>query len=102
MGEALKPVMQFPLVMNRERGTQLNAVCMGADFGHAIVLSGVTCFTCVTAFAVHNAPGLKAQTMDKHLRRIPMWLTMDLTIIAVSAILIAVGVWIGFEGPSLP
>jgi hypothetical protein len=40
--------------------------------------------------------------MDKHLRRIPMWLTMDLTIIAVSAILIAVGVWIGFEGPSLP
>jgi hypothetical protein len=49
MGEALKPVMQFPLVRNRERGTQLNAVCMGADFGHAIVLSGVTCFTRVTA-----------------------------------------------------
>jgi len=40
--------------------------------------------------------------MDMQSRRIPTWLTVDLTIIAVSMIMIAAGVWIGFEGPSLP
>jgi hypothetical protein len=35
-------------------------------------------------------------------QRVPTWLTVDVTVIAVSMIIIAVGVWIGFEGPSLP
>jgi len=41
--------------------------------------------------------------MDKQRQRIPTWLTVDVTVIAVSLIIIAVGVWIiGFEGFALP
>jgi len=40
--------------------------------------------------------------MDEHPRHIPTWLAIDLSIIALSAVLIAVGIMIGFEGISLP
>jgi hypothetical protein len=33
---------------------------------------------------------------------IPTWLSIELAILAVSVIIIAAGVWIGFEGPPLP
>jgi hypothetical protein len=59
----------------------------------------VTCFTGFVTIAVHNVPGGKgAMTMDWQSRRIPTWLTVDLTIIAASIIMIAAAVWIGFEG----
>jgi hypothetical protein len=38
--------------------------------------------------------------MDKQPKRIPTRLSIDLTILAASAILIVVGVWIGVQGPS--
>jgi hypothetical protein len=64
---------------------------------------GLNCITTACAATSHNAPGLKALgTMDKQPQRIPTWLSIDLTIIAVSVIIIAVGVWIGFEGPPFP
>ena len=40
--------------------------------------------------------------MDKQPQRIPTWLSIDLAILAVSVIIIAAGVWIGFEGPPRP
>jgi thiamine transporter ThiT len=36
--------------------------------------------------------------MKKQLRRIPKWLSVDLTLIAVSVIILAAGVWIGLAG----
>jgi hypothetical protein len=38
----------------------------------------------------------------KHPRHIPIWLAIDLSILALSVILIAVGIVIGFEGIPLP
>ena len=38
--------------------------------------------------------------MGKQLKRMPRWLSVDLTIFAVSAIIIAFGVWMGFEAVS--
>jgi hypothetical protein len=35
--------------------------------------------------------------MGKQLKRMPRWLSVDLTILAVSLIIIAVGVWMGIE-----
>ena len=35
--------------------------------------------------------------MDKQPQRIPTWLSIDLAILAVSVIIIAFGVWMGFE-----
>jgi len=40
--------------------------------------------------------------MDKHPPNIPIWLVIDLSILALSVILIAVGIVIGFEGIPLP
>ena len=31
-------------------------------------------------------------------KRVPMWLSVDLTILAVSVIILAAVMWIGFEG----
>jgi len=36
--------------------------------------------------------------MDRRTRRIPTWLTVDMTIIAASIIIIAAAMWFGFEG----
>jgi len=44
----------------------------------------------------------KAQNNGQATMRFPTWLTVDVTVIAISMIIIAVGVWIGFEGPSFP
>jgi hypothetical protein len=33
--------------------------------------------------------------MTKPTTRVPQWLTIDLTVIAISAIIIGVGLWIG-------
>jgi len=38
-------------------------------------------------------------TMDKQLKGIPSWLSVDLTILAASVVIFATVVWIGFEGP---
>lgn len=35
-------------------------------------------------------------------RRIPTWLTTDLIIIVLGMVIIGVGIWIGFDGHSLP
>jgi hypothetical protein len=35
--------------------------------------------------------------MGKQLKRMPRWLSVDLTILAVSLIISAVGVWMGIE-----
>jgi hypothetical protein len=35
--------------------------------------------------------------MGKQLKRMPRWLSVDLTILAASVIIIAFGVWMGFE-----
>ena len=40
----------------------------------------------------------RRNTMDRRTRRIPTWLTVDMTIIAASIIIIAAAMWIGFEG----
>jgi hypothetical protein len=62
----------------------------------------VTCFTGIAIIAVHNASGsLRRKPMGKP-QRFLTWLTVDVTVIAISMIIIAVGVWIGFEGPSFP
>ena len=63
----------------------------------------MNCITIARAAPVDNVPGTqRRKTMDKQLIRMPRWLSVDLAIIAVSVILIAAGVWIGFEGPPLP
>jgi hypothetical protein len=64
------------------------------------VLTVVTRFA---AIAIHNAPGLEVQTMiERQPRRIPTWLTVDLTIIAASIIIIAAAMWVGLMGFALP
>ena len=34
--------------------------------------------------------------------RMPAWLTIDLAVIAISLIIIGIGIWIGFDGPAFP
>jgi hypothetical protein len=40
--------------------------------------------------------------MDRRSRRIPTWLTVDVTIITLSLFIIAAAAWIGFVGFALP
>jgi len=68
--------------------TQTNLAAQIAS--HAFVLRVVTCFTGIAVIAVHNATGVqRRKTMDRRSRRIPTWLTVDLTIMAASIIAIA-------------
>jgi hypothetical protein len=63
----------------------------------------VTCFTGFAPIAVHNVQGVQRRTtMDRQPRRIPTWLTVDMTVIGASIIIIAAAVWIGFRGFALP
>jgi hypothetical protein len=38
---------------------------------------------------------LEVQTMTEPTKRVPQWLTIDLTVIVLSAIIIGAGLWIG-------
>jgi hypothetical protein len=55
----------------------------------------VNYLTFVSAAMVHDAPGHRRRVMDEQPSTFPTWLTIDLTVIAVSVVIIGIGIWIG-------
>ena len=63
----------------------------------------VNYLTFVSAALVNNAPGHRRRAMDEQpSTHIPAWLTIDIMVIVMSAVIIGIGIWIGLDGPALP